>query len=264
MPGLEGRILAITRGKKEASGFFNLVKKEGGKVIALQAIDIVPKDRKSIRQFLKLLKEKEHEYCAFMSAQAVEVLFKLGGEEKIASALRSTEVIAVGPKTKHELERRSIRVNMMPNTFSSIGLAELLTSKGEQKGKKIIIPRSGEAGDYASKALMDLGMSVDEVFLYTVRTADVTPTWKKFYRMLLDKKIDAIVFTSASNVRSFFEILDRLGKVRIDEHIDAVVSIGPFTSAELKRRKVNHHEAKDHTIEGTVSTAMKLLTGCSK
>jgi uroporphyrinogen-III synthase len=262
--GLEGKVLAITRGKKEALEFSSLVKDEGGKATAIQTIQIVPSDRKVAMQFLKLLEEKKHDYCAFMSTQAVSVLFKLGGKEIVASALASTEVIAVGPKTKQELERNGVKVSMMPKTFSSIGLAKLLSSMGEQKGKRIIIPRSGDAGDYAAKALMDLGMAVDEVFLYKVQTADVTPSWKKFHEMLLNKKVDAIVFTSASNVRSFFEILDRLGKVRIDEYTTAIVSIGPFTSEELKKRKVRYHEAKDHTIKGTVSTAKTLFSGHSK
>lgn len=264
VPSLEGRTLAITRGRKEAAEFSRLVKKEGGRALPVKAIEIVPEGRKAAQRFLKLLNEKKHDYCAFMSAQAVAMLFDLGGKEKIASALGSTEVIAVGPKTKQELERRGVRVGMMPRAFSSVGLVEMLSSsKKSQKGKKIIIPRSAEAGDYAAKALSDTGMTVDEMFMYRVRPARVTQTWKKFYRMLLDKKIDVLVFTSASNVRSFFEIIDKLGgKTRIDRLVQ-VVSIGPFTSAELEKRGIKYREAEDHTIQGTVRTAMKLFTGRS-
>jgi uroporphyrinogen-III synthase len=261
VPSLEGRTLAITRGRKEAAEFSRLVKKEGGRALPVKAIEIVPEGRKAAQRFLKLLHEKKHDYCAFMSAQAVAMLFDLGGKEKIASALGSTEVIAVGPKTKQELERRGVRVGMMPRAFSSVGLLEMLSSsKKSQKGKKIIIPRSAEAGDYAAKALSDIGMTVDEVFTYSVRSAKVTQTWKKFYRMLLDKKIDVLVFTSASNVRSFFEIIDELGgKTRIDRLV-RVMSIGPLTSAELEKRGIKYREAEDHTVEGTVQAAVKLFT----
>jgi uroporphyrinogen-III synthase len=78
--------------------------------------------------------------------------------------------------------------------------------------------------------------------------------------MLSEEKIDAIVFTSASNVRSFFEITGKLGSVRIGAK---VISIGPFTSAELAKRGMEHYEARDHTIEGTVLLAKRLLTGRS-
>ncbi len=264
--GLEGRVLAITRGRKEAAEFSRHVKKEGGKAIAVQCIEVVPEGLKAARRFLEMVDKKKHDYCAFMSVQSVALLFDLGGRKKVASALKSTEIIAVGPKTKQELEKRGVKVGIVPDAFSSAGLVEMLSSRGvSQKGKKIIIPRSAEAGDYAAKALSDLGMAVDEVFLYSVRTAKVTPVWERFYGMLLDRRIDAVVFTSASNVRSFFEIIGSLGEgnddnsVQIDRLLQAVVSIGPFTSAELKKRKVKHYEADRHTVEGTIEAAKKQL-----
>lgn len=259
MPGLDGRTLAITRSRQEAREFFQLVKKEGASAMAIQAIEIVPEAR-AAEKFLKLLKEKEHEYCAFMSAQAARVLFSRN-KGRAVSALAATQVIAVGPKTRQELEKHGVRVSMMPRRHSSIGLVELL-SKKSPKGKKIIMPRSGEAGDYAAAALEKLGMEVDEVFLYRARTAKVTPAWKKFYRMLMEDKVDAVIFTSASNVRSFFEITNRLGRTRVDK-LAQVISIGPFTSAELAKRKIRHRQASDHTIRGTVQVARKLFRGRS-
>jgi uroporphyrinogen-III synthase len=258
VPSLAGKVLAITRSRKEAEEFFRLVRKEGGKAIAVKAIEIVP-EAGAAKKFLKLLEEKKHDYCAFMSAQAVRVLFR--NNRKAASALASTSVIAVGPKTRQELEKRGIKVAMMPKKYSSIGLAELL-SKKSVKSKRIIIPRSGKASDYAAGALEKLGMEVDEVYLYRARTAKTTQEWKRFHKMLLESKIDAIVFTSASNVRSFFEITDSLGRAQIDR-LAQVVSIGPFTSAELAKRRIRHHEAGDHTIEGTIEAAKMLFTSRS-
>lgn len=253
MPSLDGKVLAITRSRKEAAEFFKLVRKEGGRAVAVKSIEIV-QEAGAAEKFLKLLEDKEHDYCAFMSAQAARVLFR-SGKKRSASALASTSVIAVGPKTKEELERLGAKVAMMPRKYSSIGLIELLATK-DVRGKRIIIPRSGEAGDYAANALEKLGMEVDEVFLYRARTAKVTQEWKKFHKMLQDGKVDAIVFTSASNVRSFFEIMEKLGRARIDMH---VISIGPFTSAELGKRGIKYHEADDHTIEGTVRLAKRLF-----
>lgn len=256
MPSLEDKVLAVTRSKKEAGEFFQLIKKEGGRAVAVQAIEIIP-EAKAADKFLKLVSEKKHDYCAFMSAQAVRILFGRRGK-KAVSALADTRVIAVGPKTRQELQKYGVKA-VMPRKYSSIGLVELLAKKN-QKGKKIIIPRSGEAGEYAAGALQKLGMEVDEVFLYRARTARANSAWKKFYAMLSEEKIDAIVFTSASNVRSFFEITGKLGSVRVGAK---VISIGPFTSAELAKRGMEHYEARDHTIEGTVLLAKRLLTGRS-
>ena len=256
MPDLRDRIIAITRSDEDALEFSQLVNQEGGRVVAIPAIQIVPADAKVAGRFIDLMERKRHDYCAFMSAQAVKVLFGLAGE-KVVDVLARTSVIAVGPKTKQELERHGIRVDLVPERFSSIGLVELMSGK-EPRGKNMIIPRSGEANDYATKALSDLGMEVDEVFLYSARTADVTQTWQEFVNLLTQKKIDAIVFTSASNVRSFFEIM---GRMHAELHKDVdMISIGPFTTAELARKGIACHEAKDHTIKGTFELVRKLCT----
>jgi len=261
MLGLRNKTVAITRSKEDAREFFQLVSTEGGKAVAIPAIEIVSAGPEVAQKFIALLEKKKHDYCAFMSAQAVRVLFGLVGEKEVAGALKQTAVITVGPKTWQELEKHGIKADMMPGRFSSIGLVELL-SKKEPKGKKIIIPRSGEAKEFAAKALSDLGIRVDEVFLYSARTAGVTPRWKEFGDLLAQKKIDAVVFTSASNVRSFFEIMGRMG-AELPGGVRAI-SIGPFTTAELAKKGVGCHEAKDHTIKGTVEAARKLFTSRQK
>lgn len=252
MPGLQDRTIAITRSEQDAREFFQLVSEEGGRALAIPAIEIVPAGPEVAKGLLDLLEHKRHDYCAFMSAQAVRVLFGLVDAKKLASRLKDTKIIAVGPKTSQELEGRGLRVDLVPEKYSSIGLVELL-SKGS-KGKKIIIPRSGEANDFAAKALSELGMKVDEVFLYKTRTAGAGREWREFDDLLAQKKIDAIVFTSASNVRGFFEIMRK----ELPKGVRAI-SIGPFTTAELAKMGVKCHEATDHTIKGTVEAAKKLL-----
>lgn len=254
MPSLLNRTIAITRNREDAREFFQLVKAEGGNVLAIPAIEIVPANQKVAHRFITLLQKRNYDYCAFMSAQAVRVLFRLAGG--VGSALNQTSVIAVGPKTRRELEKHGVRVDMIPEKFSSIGLVELL-SKSDSRSKKIIIPRSGEANDFVTKALSDQGMEVDEVFLYKTRTAGVTQAWKEFGNLLTQKKIDVIVFTSASNVRSFFKIMKKMRR-KVPKEV-MVVSIGPFTTKELAKKGVRCHEASDHTIKGTVQAAMKLI-----
>jgi uroporphyrinogen-III synthase len=250
---LRDRVIAITRSEQDAQEFSALVKEQGGRAIVVPAIEIVPAGAQVGQEFLALLKKKRHNYCAFMSAQAAAVLIGLVGEEQIQSALKGTTVIAVGPKTKEELEKHGIPVDLMPDKYSSIGLVEMLARK-DPSGKRIIVPRSSEATEFAAKALYDLGMTVDEISLYGVHThASDTPTWREFRSLLAEKKVDAIVFTSASNVRSFFEIMQP------DIKDVAVISIGPFTSAELRKKNIDHLEAGSHTVRGTVDVARRLF-----
>lgn len=254
MSNLRNKTIGITRNKQDAREFFQLVNAEGGKALAIPVIEVVPADQKAGEQFMKLLQMKKHDYCTFMSVRAVRVLFDLVGDAAVA--LKQTSVIAVGPKTRQELGKYGVEVDIMPKKFSSIGLVDLL-SKREAKGKKMIIPRSGEANDFVAKSLSDHGMEIDEVFLYRTRTSGMSSEWKEFCDLLEKKKIDAIVFTSASNVRSFFEKMKKIRK-KIPREV-RVISIGPFTTAELARKDVKCHEADEHTIRGTIETAKELF-----
>ena len=257
MPGLKNKIIAITRNARDANEFSHLVSEQGGRAIALPTIEIVPKEPQVAKGFLDRLQKKKYDYCAFMSPQAVDVLFDLAGKE-VVLALKSTAVIAIGPKTKQGLEERGVMVELMPEKFSSAGLVGLLSSV-KPTGKKLIIPRSGAANEFATEALTGLGMDVDEILLYNVRTSSITPVWREFTDLLRQKKVDAIVFTSASNVSSFFEIMGKVsaGNLKLDS-LTKVVSIGPFTSKELENKKTKCFEAEEHTVRGALELAMRI------
>ncbi len=249
MTALKNKILAITRNERDASEFLKLVSAEGGKAIALPTIEIVPAGLQAVQEFLEKLQSKKYDYCAFMSSQAVKVIFDLAGE-KAMPALNYTTVIAVGPKTRQSLKEHGIQVKLVPDKFSSAGLVEML-SKLKPARKKIIIPRSSEANEFAAQALTALGMQVDEVFLYAVQTSKPSPVWSEFSSLLQKKQVDAVIFTSASSVSSFFEIM---GSVQLDK-LTLVISIGPFTSKELRKRKIKCLEAEEHTLVGTFELA---------
>ena len=75
--------------------------------------------------------------------------------------------------------------------------------------------------------------------------------------------MDGIVFTSASSVRGFFEIMSK--DYEIDTLLDnleklTVVSIGPFTSDELKKNKVKNTVAEVHTVSGAFDAMKTSLT----
>ena len=149
---------------------------------------------------------------------------------------------------------------MLPEVYSSVGLVELF-SRMKSNEKKILIPRSEASDEFVQKALTALNMVVNTIFLYTVRTADISPTWKDFVLLLEQKRVDAIVFTSASNVRSFFEITQKMSYniSSLLKNVNAIIAIGPMTNGELKKRNVQSCESTEHTLRGTVKTAKIIL-----
>jgi uroporphyrinogen-III synthase len=72
--------------------------------------------------------------------------------------------------------------------------------------------------------------------------------------------VDAVIFTSASSVGSFFEIMEKLGNSGLQlDSLTKAVSIGPFTSKELKGRNVKYFEAEEHTVAGALELAKKIV-----
>ena len=263
---LDNKILAITRKEPDAQEFIQLVSSEGGRTISLPVIDIEPKNPKVVDEFINTVKEKRCDYCAFMSSQAVEVLFNLARRinktGEIISALNSRTIVAIGPRTRLSLIKHGIDVKIVPEKYSSEGLIEHFSKMDFVKGKSIIIPRSEASKKFVLKALSDLGMSVDELFLYNVLTSNIDSSWKDFTSLLKQKKVDALIFTSASTVRSFFEIMQRLTGSNTNSllnSVNAIISIGPFTNEELGKRNIRSLEAKEHTIRGTFELAKIIL-----
>jgi uroporphyrinogen-III synthase len=266
-PSLNSKLLAITRKGADVQEFSRLVTSEGGEVISLPTIDIVPKGLEVIPEFISIMKEKKYDYCMFMSSKAVDVLFdlalKVNKVQEIILALNSSIIVAVGSKTKSSLMNHGIKVKIMPEEYSSQGLVCLFSKmdNGIVKGKKVIIPRSEKAKEFIRKALSCLGMTVDEFFLYDVKTSCTNTMWEDFVALLKQKKVDAVIFTSASTVQSFFEIMRRVSydTYSLMSNVKAIIAIGPATSEELRKRNIKAFESKEHTIRGTFELAKIIL-----
>ncbi len=266
---LRGKILAITRNKVEASEFAELVTSEGGTAIALPAIELVPKPQSTILRFINLVNGLKNEelYFVFLSPRAVDLLFeassKICKSDQLVALLNSCIVVAVGPKTRQKLIVHGINVKLIPEDFSSKGLVELFAKMGNTKGKRIVIPRSEASDEFIESELSALKMKVSVFFLYTIRTSRITPVWKEFVSLLEHKRVDVIIFTSASNVKAFFEITSRIlyeGRMMaLLRHVEAVITIGPMTSKELKKRNIRFFESGEHTIHGTINAARRIL-----
>ena len=76
-------------------------------------------------------------------------------------------------------------------------------------------------------------------------------------------KIDGIIFTSASSVRAFFEIMtsdydqQQLAQLLGDTK---VIAIGPFTADELKKFSVTNIVADVHTVKGSIDAVMEAFS----
>ena len=209
---LKGKVIAITRSKDDSTEFIDLVTKNDAIPISLPTIELVSKGEKIVDEFLESVKQYNPDYSVFMSSKAVTLLFdtakKISKFEKLQLTVANTIVMAVGPKTKIALENEGIKVAYMPNIYSSVGVGELFT-KLHAVGKKVIVPRSGASTPFLKELLEKIGIDVKEIHLYDVCAFRDTSQWNEFRELFSKNKVDGLVFTSASSVRAFFEIMSK-------------------------------------------------------
>jgi uroporphyrinogen-III synthase len=263
---IEGKTIAITRSEEDAEEFIQLLSKEKARPITLPTIELVSKGEKIVHEFLDSLKTYDPDYAIFMSSKAVKLLFdeakKISLYEKLQLAVANTTVIAVGPKTKTALENEGIRVAYMPNRYSSVGVGEVL-SRLNAVGKKVVVPRSGASTPFLKNLLEKMGLDVKEIYLYDVCAFNDTTQWNEFRELFSKNNIDGIIFTSASSVQAFFEIMTKdYDQITLLNNLKKlkVVSIGPFTADELKKFQVENIVAPVHTVSGAFETIKNIFS----
>ena len=84
-----------------------------------------------------------------------------------------------------------------------------------------------------------------------------------FSKKMEQNRIHVMIFTSPSAVRNFFSIMQNiLSNFReYFRNIDVLISIGPNTTKELVSRNVFPADSEEHTIEGTLNLAKRILSG---
>jgi uroporphyrinogen III methyltransferase/synthase len=98
------------------------------------------------------------------------------------------------------------------------------------QGRAVLLPRSDIGREVIGEDLRKRGAQVTEVVAYrTVRTDPERDGGPDVYRLLLERRIDVVTFTSASSVRSFVEVLGAEPAADLLRGVE-VAAIGPVTA----------------------------------
>ena len=145
-------------------------------------------------------------------------------------ALGGVKLCAVGPSTAEQLARFGLKVDVMPSEYRAESLLQALAEKSDVSGLRVLLPRADIGREIVADELRKQGAEVTEVVAY--RTVVAEPEREggpDIYRMLLERRIDVVTFTSASAVRNFVRILGAEPAVDL-LRTTVVASIGPVTA----------------------------------
>lgn len=263
-------------------------------IIALPTIFFNKIDSQEVRESFKRLSSGFYDYCIFLSSNAVKIFFEIAKNEynyeRIMEELNKINIIVIGPKTKKTLQgygfepmlgsSTNIIDKIIDKKYSSSEIIEFLEnlereckSEYQKEIPKILMPRSAES--IKSNNYIDTKFKyiiLDQVFLYETRenkNVSNSVEWKKLLELPNRDEKTFLIFTSPSTVRSFFKIIyhqfSQLSESKNEREVlqalkvNKVISIGPKTSLELKKNKIDFMESSEYTINGALESLLRLI-----
>jgi uroporphyrinogen III methyltransferase/synthase len=140
------------------------------------------------------------------------------------------KLVAIGPITGEHLAFHGVKADLSPAESRAEAIVQALRARGELTGKKFLLPRADLAREVLPEELRKAGAEVTEVTAYKTMLAEIEREGDPdIYRMLLEKRIDVVTFTSASTVRNFAKVFGAEQAADL-LRTTAVASIGPVTA----------------------------------
>ena len=255
---LFGKQIVVTRPREQASDLVEALELLGATVVEAPTVRIVPpEDYGPLDE--ACAKVAEYDWVVFTSANGVDYFFqRLQEGPGDTRSLAGVKLCAIGPGTAERLAKHCLKVDLMPSEYRAEAVVDALRSTGDLKKKKFLLPRADIARELLADELRKSGAEVTEVTAY--RSVSVEPDRDNepdIYRMLLDRKVDVVTFTSASTVRNFVKlygaepVADLLSSV-------AIASIGPVTAEAAQQCGIKTAiMPTDYTIPGLVKAIVE-------
>jgi uroporphyrinogen III methyltransferase/synthase len=226
---LGGVSVTVTRARAQAGTLASRLRSLGATVVETPVIRIEP-------LAVELPEIAAYDLLCVTSPNGAELLLE---SVRDARALAGPRIAAIGPGTARALQAGGVRPDIVPERAVAEALVEALETVDVSRA---LVVRAQEARDVLPDALRARGARVDVAALYRTVREPLDPEARA---AALGARY--VTFASASAVRFFHEAAGSLDGPRI-------VSIGPVTSAELRRLGAEPHvEAGEHTPDGLVA-----------
>jgi uroporphyrinogen III methyltransferase/synthase len=246
-----GHRILVTRGHPEG---FEPLEELGAEIIEFPTIEIIPPE--SYHELDKAIDNIETYDCLiFTSKNGITYFLKRFFEkERDIRDLKGINICAVGSKTAKEIQKYGIKVDLIPDEFSSEGLiklVEVLKSSRTQglKGMRFLLPRAEKAREVFPEKVRELGGHIDLPVAY--RSIKPELHGKRLRRFLREGRISIATFTSAATFNNFMEIMGEKANELLQGV--AIAVIGPVTAKAIEKAGLKVDiMPKEATIEALV------------
>ncbi len=257
---LFGKRIVITRSREQASELVRRLEDLGAEPIVAPSIRIAP-----LESFEALDRAAAEvggfDWVVFTSANGVDHFMArlLAGAGDVRD-LKGVRVCTIGPSTAARVERYGIKVDLTPPEYRAEAVIEALKARTPLAGLKFLLPRADIAREVLPAGLRAEGAEVVGVAAYRTVLAE-TGAEPDVYRMLLDGRVDAIMFTSASTVRNFVKIIGPEPAADL-LRTTVVACIGPVTCEAAKQLNIQSRVMPStYTIPALVDALVEHFRG---
>jgi len=188
---------------------------------------------------------QEYDWLLLTSASGVDVLFGRAGPD--FAWPRTLRWAAIGPGTAGALGARGISEVWIPSRFLGEAVAGEMPAT---RGQRVLRVRAGGASEIPSEGLRARGVEVSDVIAY--RTLGAPAASRGALVEAWAGGVEGVIFTSASTVRGFCDLLVETG---LRDEVEAVrlVAIGPVTASALRAEGLTPFAvASEHSVRGIV------------
>ena len=244
---LFGLTIVVTRAAHQAEALAGALADRGANAVVAPTIEIV--DPESFAPLdAAIERAAEYDWAIFTSATGADrFLARMRETGHDAGELARARIAAVGPATARALERRGLRVDLVPESYVAESLVSALDAIAPVAGKRFLLARAAVARDVVPDALDAAGALVDVVEAY--RTVEASSS-REMLAALVDRgEVDLVTFTSASTVTNFVQLV---GASRATG--TRAACIGPITAATARDAGFDVTvEAEEYTVPGLVA-----------
>lgn len=237
---MRGKTVAILEARSGAQ-LVELVRRRGGTPLHAPALAEVPDmDPAFIGRFIEDLEARPAVAAIFQTGVGTKALFDatdgLGLTDRLSGLLAAMKVVARGPKPTAALKARGVRIDLFAaDPFTT---AEVLQALGSVsiEGGRVVVQRYGATNGKLEEALRARHASAVEVPTYRWALPSDTQPLVSLIDALESRRVDATVFTSASQAHNLFGFADSLGRrdsLAANLNATLVASVGPVCTSAL-------------------------------
>ena len=261
---LDGIRVAITENRYPEQ-LTQLLERLGATVFSCPLVKESPIENSTgARRFISICENTQIDYIVFYTGVGVDLLFKAENRPEL---IAQSKIIARGPKAVNALRKVGIEPQLVAESATTEGIVRTL-SKENLKGKTVLVQLYGQENPDLHTALQKKGATVIGVSIYSYAQASDTQAIESLVKKIAARDIDAITFTSATQVPFLFKAAEALVSIeqfRACLNKDIVVaSIGEVTSRALRDFDVEPRVCPAESKMGPLAKALGEYFGSRK